>query len=53
MFNPIKAVKTEITETRTNVREFLASYKYEKMIAKSQAHLASIPVVHGHTNVYA
>lgn len=53
MFHPIKAVKTEITETRTIVREFIATYKYEKMILKSQAKLAETTLVPGYTNIYA
>jgi len=53
MFNPIKAVKTEITGTRANIREFITGYKYERMIAKSQAKLAETTQVPGYVNVYA
>ena len=53
MFNPIKAIKTEITETRILVREFTTTYKYERMIAKSQAKLEETKLVPGHTNIYA
>ena len=53
MFNPIKAVKSEIIGTRTNIREFIAAYKYEKMIATSQAKLEETTLVPGYTNVYA
>lgn len=53
MFNPIKAAKTEITETHTRIHDFVASYRYEKMIAKSQAKLAETTLVPGYTNIYA
>ena len=53
MIHPIKAIKTEITGTRTNIREFITEYKYERMIAKSQAKLAETTLVPGYTNVYA
>ena len=53
MFHPIKAIKTEITETRILIREFKTAYKYEKMIAESQAKLAETTLVPGYTNVYA
>ena len=53
MFNPIKAIKTEINETRNLVREFTTTYKYERMIAKSQAKLAETTLVPGYTNIYA
>lgn len=53
MFHPIKAAKTEITENRNRVRDFVAAYRYEKMIAESQAKLAETTLVTGYTNVYA
>lgn len=53
MFNPIKAVKTEITENRTRIRDFVAAYKYEKMIAKSQAKLEETTLVPGVVQIYA
>jgi hypothetical protein len=53
MFHPIKAIKTEITETRDRVREFKSAYRYEKMIAASQAKLEETKLVPGYTNVYA
>jgi hypothetical protein len=53
MFHPIKAIKTEITENRNRVRDFVAAYRYEKMIAESQAKLAETTLVTGYTNVYA
>ena len=53
MFNPIKAIKTEITETRILVREFTATYKYERMIAKSQAKLEETTLVPGIVQIYA
>jgi hypothetical protein len=37
MFKPITAIKTEITENRARIRDFVDAYKYEKMIADSQA----------------
>jgi hypothetical protein len=40
MFNPIKAIKTEITENVANLRAMRAEYRYEKMILASQAKLA-------------
>lgn len=52
MFNPIKAAKTEITENRNRVRDFVAAYRYEKMIAKSQAKLAETTLVPGYTKIY-
>ena len=53
MFHPIKALKTEINETRTLVREFTTAYKYERMIAKSQAKLAETTLVPGVVQIYA
>jgi len=53
MIHPIKAIKTEITETRDRVRDFKSAYRYERMIAKSQAKLAETTLVPGYTNVYA
>lgn len=53
MFNPIKAIKTEITDTRTVFRILYKEYKYEKMIAESQAKLAETTLVPGYTNIYA
>jgi hypothetical protein len=53
MFHPIKAIKTEITENRTAISEFIAAYKYEKMILASQAKLAETTHVPGYTNIYA
>ena len=53
MIHPIKAVKTEITETRNRIRDFKSAYRYERMIAKSQAKLAETTLVPGYTNVYA
>lgn len=53
MFNPIKAVKTEIHLNVQTLRTIRDAYKYEKMIARSKAHLASIPVTHGVVQVHA
>jgi hypothetical protein len=53
MFHPIKAIKTEITETRDRVREFKSAYRYEKMIAASQAKLAETTLVPGVVQIYA
>jgi hypothetical protein len=53
MFHPIKAVKTEITETRTRIHDIVAAYRYEKMILASQAKLAETTLVPGYTNIYA
>jgi len=53
MFNPIKAVKTEITENRNRVRDAVAAYKYEKMILKSQAKLEETKLVPGVIQIYA
>lgn len=53
MFNPIKAVKTEIIETRDRARDFVAAYRYERMIAKSQAKLAETTLVPGVVQIYA
>lgn len=39
MFNPVKAIKTEIHENRTRIRDFVDAYKYERMIARSQDHI--------------
>lgn len=53
MFHPIKAVKTEIIETRTRIHDFVEGYRYEKMILASQAKLAETTLVPGYTNIYA
>lgn len=53
MFHPIKSIKTEITENRNRIRDFVDAYKYEKMILKSQDKLAETTLVPGYTNVYA
>ena len=53
MFHPIKAIKTEITENRNRVRDFVAAYRYEKMIAESQAKLDETKHVPGYTKIYA
>lgn len=53
MFHPIKAVKTEITETRTRIHDFVEAYRYEKMIATSQAKLEETTLVPGYTKIYA
>lgn len=53
MFHPIKAVKTEITENRNRISDFVAEYKYERMIAKSQAKLAETTLVPGVVQIYA
>jgi hypothetical protein len=53
MFNPIKTIKSEITGTRTNIREFIAAYKHEKEIQTSIAKLEETKLVPGYTNVYA
>lgn len=53
MFHPIKAIKTEITENRNRIRDFVAEYRYEKMILESQAKLAETTLVPGYTNIYA
>jgi hypothetical protein len=53
MFNPIKAVKTEIIKDRNTMREIIAAYKYEKMILKSQAKLAETTLVPGVIQIYA
>lgn len=37
MPNPIKAIKNEINENRSRIRDFVAAYRYEKSIADSQA----------------
>ena len=41
MFHPVKAIKTTIT-----------TYKYNKMIAESQAKLAETKLVPGYTKIY-
>jgi hypothetical protein len=53
MFHPIKAIKTEITENRARIRDFVDAYKYEKMIAASQAKLAETTPVPGVVQIYA
>ena len=53
MFNPIKAAKTEIIQTRARIHDFVEAYRYEKMILESQAKLAETVLVPGHTNIYA
>jgi hypothetical protein len=53
MFHPIKAVKTEIHLNRNSIREIVAAYKYERMIAKSQAKLAETTPVPGVVQIYA
>lgn len=45
-----KAVITNKVQTAKKNRQ---TKKYERMIAKSQAHLDSIPVAHGYVHVYA
>lgn len=42
---PVAIIKSRIAARKER--------QYEEMIKASQAHLASIPVIHGHTNVYA
>jgi hypothetical protein len=53
MFHPIKAVKTEINLNVRSAREIIAAYKYERMIAKSQAKLAETKLVPGVVQIYA
>jgi len=53
MFNPITAIKTEITENRSRIRDFVAAYRYEKMIATSQAKLEETTLVPGIVQIYA
>ena len=53
MFRPIKAIKTEIIENRNRIRDFVVEYKYEKMIAKSQAKLEETTLVPGYVTIYA
>jgi len=53
MFHPIKAIQTEIHENVAVVREFIASYRYERMILESQAKLAETTHVPGYTKIYA
>jgi hypothetical protein len=53
MFNPIKAIKTEITENVAVLRALRDEYCYEKMILASQAKLAETTLVPGYTNIYA
>lgn len=53
MFHPIEAIKTEITKNRNSVREIVAAYKYERMIAKSQAKLEETTLVPGVVQIYA
>ena len=53
MPRPIKAIKTEITVTRDRARDFVAAYRYERMIAKSQAKLAETKLVPGVVQIYA
>jgi len=53
MIHPIKAVKTEITENRNRIRDFVAAYRYEKMIIASQAKLAETTLVPGVIQIYA
>ena len=53
MIHPIKAIKTEITENRNRVRDFVAAYRYERMIAESQAKLAETTLVPGCIQIYA
>lgn len=53
MFNPITAIKTEINDNVAAVREFIASYRYEKMILDSQAKLEETTHVPGYTKIYA
>ena len=53
MFNPITALKAEITENRDRVRDAIAAYRYEKMILASQAKLAETTLVPGVVQIYA
>jgi hypothetical protein len=53
MFNPIKAIKTEITDNVAVLRTIRAEYRYEKMILESQAKLAETTHVPGYTMIYA
>lgn len=53
MFNPIKAIKNEITDNVVVLRYFIAEYRYEKMILDSQAKLEETTLVPGYTNIYA
>lgn len=53
MFNPIKALHTEISAYRTVVREFITAYEYEQQIEASKAKLAETKLVTGYTKIYA
>lgn len=53
MFNPIKAIKTEITANIANLRLIVEEYRYERAILESQAKLAETTLVPGYTNIYA
>jgi hypothetical protein len=53
MFHPIKAVKTEINLNVRSAREIIAAYKYERMIARSQAKLEETTLVPGVVQIYA
>jgi len=53
MFRPIKAIKTEINANVNVLRTIRAAYRYERMIATSQAKLTETTLVPGYTNVYA
>ena len=53
MFHPIKAIKTEITETRTRINDIVESYRSEKRILESQAKLDETTPVPGYTMIYA
>jgi len=53
MFNPIKAIKNEITLNLEALRTIRAEYSKEKAILESQAKLAETTHVPGYTNIYA
>jgi hypothetical protein len=53
MFNPIKAIKTEIYQNVATYRVIRDAYRYEKMIATSKAKLEETTLVPGIVQIYA